>query len=183
MISKWTSWTDIDGNTIDDIEKDDATIIAEKVVESLPTPQAPKIPSGVPGVTDGLIKPLPKISIASSEDLRVASYKKYLTKFLEIANHEVARFHEERHPSVKHEKLEIRKGRVFDKIVNINEEGRVCSAWGFIRKTDGLHKGISVACGDIMMAATWKQPAKHPRGNIFNEHPWLGCGVYGPNYL
>ncbi|VVC05040.1 Uncharacterised protein [uncultured archaeon] len=39
--------------------------------------------------------------------------------------------------------------------------------------------------GDIFKAASWKQPAKHPRGSIFDENfSWgKGVGPYGAVYL
>ena len=38
--------------------------------------------------------------------------------------------------------------------------------------------------GDVLKAASWKAPAKHSRGNIFDEHNGLGSmGPYGPAYL
>jgi hypothetical protein len=48
------------------------------------------------------------------------------------------------------------------------------SAWAFVDKTTG----------DVLKAASWKKPAKHARGNIFDE--WNGLksvGPYGPAYL
>lgn len=45
------------------------------------------------------------------------------------------------------------------------------SAWGFIDMTNG----------DILKAATWKAPAKHARGNIYNAEYTLT--PYGPPYL
>lgn len=45
--------------------------------------------------------------------------------------------------------------------------------WGFIDKVSG----------DILKAASWSAPAKHARGNIYNENPLQGCTPYGPHYL
>ena len=47
------------------------------------------------------------------------------------------------------------------------------SVWGFVDKTNG----------DILKPAGWKAPAKHARGNIFNNSPLAGVNAYGPNYL
>jgi len=54
--------------------------------------------------------------------------------------------------------------------------------WGFIAKTDGILKGIPYQKGDVFKAASWRGPAKHQRGNIFNGNN----GYYqwtGPKYL
>ena len=72
--------------------------------------------------------------------------------------------------------LKINSGRKFDKVI---EQNRV---WGFIAKTDGVHKGIPHKKGDVFKAAGWRAPAKWARGSIFdtnsNWYSWTG-----PNYL
>jgi hypothetical protein len=58
--------------------------------------------------------------------------------------------------------------RVMSKSKNSN------SAWAFVDKTNG----------DVLKPASWKAPAKHARGNIFDQ--WNGMkwiGPYGPAYL
>lgn len=43
---------------------------------------------------------------------------------------------------------------------------------------------IDRANGDVLKPATWRAPAKHARGNIFNEDNGLDCmGPHGPAYL
>jgi len=43
---------------------------------------------------------------------------------------------------------------------------------------------IDKATGDVLKAASWAAPAKHSRGNIFDESNGLGSiGPYGPAYL
>jgi hypothetical protein len=38
--------------------------------------------------------------------------------------------------------------------------------------------------GDVLKPASWKTPAKHARGNIYDDHSGLGMmGPYGPAYL
>ena len=57
----------------------------------------------------------------------------------------------------------------------------VLGFWGFIAKTDGVHKGIPHKKGDVFKAAGWRAPAKWARGNIFDGgkfYRWTG-----PNYL
>ena len=69
----------------------------------------------------------------------------------------------------------IKRGRKFIKII------RDDSVWGFVAKADGVHKGVPMIAGDVLKAAGWSAPAKHTRGNIFDNNQdyfrWTG-----PNY-
>ena len=72
--------------------------------------------------------------------------------------------------------IEIKSGRKFIKIIRDN------SVWGFVAYADGMHKGVPMKRGDVLKAAGWNAPAKHTRGNIFDDNQdyfsWTG-----PNYL
>lgn len=47
-----------------------------------------------------------------------------------------------------------------------------------------VHCFVDMTDGSVFKAAGWKAPAKHARGNIFDEHNGLGrMGEYGPAYL
>jgi|TARA_Y100000310_G_scaffold341097_1_gene439118 hypothetical protein len=69
----------------------------------------------------------------------------------------------------------LKNGRKFVKIIHDN------SVWGFVVKEDGSHKGLPTKAGDVLKAAGWSAPAKHTRGNIFDDNTdyftWTG-----PNY-
>ena len=71
--------------------------------------------------------------------------------------------------------ITIKPGRKFIKII------RDTSVWGFVAKSDGVHKGVPMIAGDVLKAAGWSAPAKHTRGNIFDNNQdyfhWTG-----PNY-
>ena len=73
--------------------------------------------------------------------------------------------------------LSLKMGRKFIKVV---EGTRV---WGFIAKVDGTHKGVPMLKGDILKAATWRAPAKHSRGSIFDKEMHKSFSWTGPNYL
>jgi hypothetical protein len=73
--------------------------------------------------------------------------------------------------------LSLKEGRKFIKVV---EGTRV---WGFIAKVDGVHKGLPMLKGDILKAATWRAPAKHSRGSIFDSEMHKSFSWTGPNYL
>ena len=74
------------------------------------------------------------------------------------------------------DEIRVKPGRKFVKVI------RGSSVWGFIAKGSGVHKGIPYEIGDVFTAAGWNAPAKHVRGNIFDEkdnwYAWTG-----PNYL
>lgn len=46
------------------------------------------------------------------------------------------------------------------------------------------HCFVDKTNGDVLKAASWKAPARHARGNIFDSKNGLGSmGEYGPAYL
>jgi hypothetical protein len=51
--------------------------------------------------------------------------------------------------------------------------GRQRMVYGFVDKTNG----------DILMAAGWKAPAKHARGNVADEATYVCAGPWGIAYL
>ena len=55
----------------------------------------------------------------------------------------------------------------------------------FIAKEDFVTKGMGqVYKGDIFKPASWNAPAKHARGNIYDESKGMSqMNPYGPNYL
>lgn len=71
--------------------------------------------------------------------------------------------------------------------LHTTEGGRFITVWR--RDTPAVGKGSSHAfidktTGDILKPATWRAPAKHARGNLFDDRGGLGqMGVYGPAYL
>jgi len=49
---------------------------------------------------------------------------------------------------------------------------------------NSVHCFVDIATGDVLKADSWKRPAKHARGNIFDEHNGLnGVSPYGGKYL
>ena len=71
--------------------------------------------------------------------------------------------------------ITIKPGRKFIKIMRIN------AIWGFVAKEDGTHKGVPMKRGDVLKAAGWSAPAKHTRGNIFdNKQDYFSWT--GPDY-
>ena len=65
-------------------------------------------------------------------------------------------------------------GRRYKRIVRSDVNGSSRSVHCFVDTTNG----------DVLKAAGWKSPAKHARGNIFDDHNGLSrMGPYGPEYL
>jgi hypothetical protein len=62
---------------------------------------------------------------------------------------------------------------------------RACSVYCFIALEDINTKVLGqVRRGDVMKAASFAQPAKHARGNVFNTDNGTNCcGPYGVAYL
>ncbi|WP_316196674.1 hypothetical protein [Bradyrhizobium sp. SZCCHNS3053] len=53
-----------------------------------------------------------------------------------------------------------------------------------IRREGSAHAFVCKNTGDVLMPASWSKPAKHARGNIFDDQNGLGqMGPYGPKYL
>jgi len=48
---------------------------------------------------------------------------------------------------------------------------------------ESIHCFVDKNNGDILKAATWRAPAKHARGNIFNENCLKNVNGYGAAYL
>lgn len=72
---------------------------------------------------------------------------------------------------LRNDVLSIEPGRKYAKVVRESYGSR--HAFCF----------IDLATGDILKAASWRAPAKHPRGNIFAPNPTAGIGSYGADYL
>ena len=72
--------------------------------------------------------------------------------------------------------IKLRNGQKYIKVITGT------SVWGFIAKSDGVHKGIPYRRGDVFKAAGWRAPAKHVRGSIFDDSTsWFSWT--GPRYL
>ena len=68
--------------------------------------------------------------------------------------------------------LEIGGGRKYTKI--IMNTGNQKSVWAFIDRTNG----------DVLKAATWRAPAKHARGNLYDPYGgMLNINWTGPAYM
>ena len=69
--------------------------------------------------------------------------------------------------------FEIKEGKKYFKVIKKNRVGTSASVHSFINKDNG----------DIYKAATYQIPAKHPRGNIFNNNGADALNCYQVKYL
>ena len=93
-------------------------------------------------------------------------------RFLAGAQKLISDQHAALYPNIPDTILSLEWGRRYIKVVAASGPGR--HVWGFIDQTNG----------DILKAASWKAPAEHARGNLFDETGGLGrVGPGGPEYL
>ena len=53
-----------------------------------------------------------------------------------------------------------------------------------VQRDGSVHAFVCKNTGDVLMPASWSKPAKHARGNIFDDNNGLAnMGGYGPAYL
>jgi len=70
--------------------------------------------------------------------------------------------------------LTVKKGRKYWKVMDTPKDGVGGSVWAFINTLNG----------DILKPASFKAPAKHARGNLYDDKKGLGSiGPYGPAYM
>ena len=95
-----------------------------------------------------------------------------LQAFLTGAQAILDKYMAEHYPNNTVEKLTLGRGSRYVRIMRVGPGTN--SAWAFIDKTNG----------DVLKPASWKTPAKHARGNIYDESNGLSkVGPYGPAYL
>lgn len=70
------------------------------------------------------------------------------------------------------------------KVLACDSSGHNLHVYCFIAKSDFETKQLGkVKAGDIHKPASYKQPAKHPRGSVFDQSTWNCAGPYGIAYL
>jgi hypothetical protein len=96
-----------------------------------------------------------------------------VNEFVERCQAIVDKHRQDNFPTLDRQVLVVDKGRRYYKV--ISTEGDVHrSCWAFVDSTNG----------DVLKPASWRAPAKHARGNIFDENEGMGSiGPYGPAYL
>lgn len=98
---------------------------------------------------------------------------KQIQDWVDDLNKELSEVFEKQFTNLKWKPITINKGRNRVKLVRDN------GVWGFISLVDDPKLGAKP--GDLLKAASWNAPAKHPRGNILDgtaRYKWTG-----PEYL
>jgi hypothetical protein len=98
--------------------------------------------------------------------------ERQLELFMRTLTGLVETHYQTRFPNLDVPKMTLSKGRKYAKIVKESNQRTV-------------HSFVDLSNGDILMAATFNAPAKHARGNIFDNNCGVGTAVsaYGANYL
>lgn len=103
----------------------------------------------------------------------VEHFAAYLDAFVEKVNERSRMYFAAEFPMLKPPTHRIDpRGKKYVRIVRYDESGGR-SVYCFIEKSTG----------NILMAAGWRGPAKHSRGNIYAKHPLAGTTPYGAAYL
>jgi hypothetical protein len=78
----------------------------------------------------------------------------------------------------------LEEGGKFIRVVTSGTTGSHRSVYCFIAKVDSTTKVLgTVKAGDVLKSASWKAPARHARGNIFDSSNGLAqCNSHGVNY-
>ena len=80
--------------------------------------------------------------------------------------------HAAHYPNIPRTVVSLEWGPRYVRVVADHSTQR--SSWGFLDRTNG----------DVLKAESWKKPAKHARGNLFDEAGGLArVGPFGPAYL
>lgn len=112
--------------------------------------------------------------IFSMNDTNPIAFEAALTLFLVKVQGMVDTYFAANFPNSKPPRIEACEGGVkYVRIVQVETVGSGCSAWAFVER----------ATGNVLKPDGFKRPAKHSRGNIYNENPLAGMGPHGPGYL
>lgn len=95
-----------------------------------------------------------------------------LNTFLDGIRAKLAAHFAKHFPSSTPPMIEISKGRRYIRVIKNDVVSR------------SVHCFVDTTNGDVLKADGWKTPAKHARGNIFNDNNGLdGVSVWGATYL
>lgn len=106
-----------------------------------------------------------------------AQFEEKLASWLVGAQQKVDAEYGDTYPLVV--KLELMRGQKYIRVVRM-ERSRTTNE--LINQS--AHAFVDTTNGDVLKTASWKMPAKHARGNIFDASNGLSCmGPYGAAYL
>lgn len=104
--------------------------------------------------------------------------KKAVEMFVKGAQKKVDDDYRKNYPNLKPPIIMAKKGGRYYRITKKEQTGSGNSAFAFIDAKEGP------TFGDVLKPASWKAPAKHARGNVFDGSWGLKfVSSYGPAYL
>lgn len=111
-------------------------------------------------------------------DLSTDEVEIWLTRAQVVIHEHMAK----NYPGMSVAMLSMELGSKFIRVVRTDSQR---SVFAFIARCDSTTKALgNVKAGDVLKSASWKVPAKHARGNIFDDLNGMGSmGPYGPAYL
>ena len=117
----------------------------------------------------------------------MTDYSQRLEEFIDIVTEANKKEYEEKFSNLTPPTFTLVSGTKFDKIVETSPQVNTqfppsTRVWGFVAKKEFVYKNVQLYVGDLMKPASWKQPAKYPRGNIL-ESLMYGWEPIGVNYL
>ena len=118
-----------------------------------------------------------KFDVAPKSDtailIPVAPYDEQLNLFVAMLQEKINTYFGDNLDQLTPPDIITTRGSKYDKVIrkDVNASGK------------SVHCFIDRKNGDIYKAASWASPAKHVRGNIYNEDPLQGTGIYGAEYL
>ncbi len=89
------------------------------------------------------------------------------------------------YPTLSIPVLRLEPGEKYCRVVIHDSPGSAGSAWAFVALVESNTKALGkVLPGDVLKCAGYKTPARHARGNIFDQDNGLKhIDAYGPAYL
>lgn len=117
------------------------------------------------------------------------SFEESVSSWLQKCQKMVNEYYSEQFSSLQPPIVKLDGGRKFLRVITEStdaQSGRISTmAFAFIATVDGNTKSMgSYQKGDIFKPATWKAPAKHARGNLFDDSNGMSCMTpFGPKYL
>lgn len=91
--------------------------------------------------------------------------------FVSQAQKIVDEYRDRHFPTLARTVLTVEPGKKYARVVSDNGVSR--SVYCF----------VDMGNGDVLKAASWRSPSKHPRGNVYDQNPTAGVGPYGANYI
>ena len=108
-----------------------------------------------------------EMSVEPVEAPSRAEFDRALDEFIGYVNALIIKHTQDNFSNLKSGSVSAMHGQKYVRLVRADSDG-----------------GSRSAYGDVMMAAGWSAPAKHPRANIFDKGSWkAGVGPYGMAYL